>query len=202
MVCIGASIIAGQGVKPAECYVGLLKAKAEKLNLNLEVIRQGRSGWSTGAYVHNAEKVVEAMPADATIVTILLGTNDTREDGSLEELRQRAADNLGKLIGLYQAKAPHAVFIVIGPTQCFSEILTPWLRHAHYGEQTPARLKAVSSGFESVAKERGLMFIDLSGVPASAEHSIDGIHPTAAGHQEMFDAIWSRLSAPAPAARN
>ena len=86
MVCIGASITAGQGVKPSECYVGLLKARAEKLNLNLEVIGQGRSGWSTGAYVHNAEKVVEAMPADATIVTILLGTNDTREDGSLEEL--------------------------------------------------------------------------------------------------------------------
>ena len=94
------------------------------------------------------------------------------------------------------------MFIVIGPTQCFPELLTPWLLKAHYGKQTPARLKAVSSGFESMARERGLMFIDLSGVPASAEHSIDGIHPTAAGHKEMFDAIWSRLSAAVPMARN
>jgi len=198
LVCIGASITVGEGVKPADCYVGLLKAKAKAENLNLEIIGQGRSGWSTGAYVHNEAKVVEAMPADATIVTILLGTNDCREEGSPEEVGERAAQNLGKLIDMYAAKAPHAQFIVISPTKCYPERLTKRLLDAHYGSSTPEKLKAITKGFEALAKGRGLRFIDLSAVPSSADNSIDGIHVKAAGHQQIFDAIWNCLSAAAP----
>jgi lysophospholipase L1-like esterase len=198
LICIGASITNGEGVKPAECYVGLLKAKAKAENLHLEVIGQGRSGWSTGAYVHNGAKVVEAMPMDATIVTILLGTNDSREDGSPEEIGERAAENLAKLIDLYQEKAPHAQFIVVGPTKCYPEILTKRLLAAHYGKKTPANLHAISKGFAAVARERGLRFIDLSEVPSSANDSIDGIHVKAAGHLQIFEAIWGCLSAAEP----
>ena len=93
MVCIGALITAGEGVKPAECYVGLLRAKAKAEHLDLQVIGQGRSGWSTGAYVQNKELIVKAMPADTTIVTILLGTNDSREAGLPEELGQRRGES-------------------------------------------------------------------------------------------------------------
>jgi hypothetical protein len=47
VVCIGASITFGEGVAPAECYVGLLKAKVEAEKLPLQVSGQGRPGWST-----------------------------------------------------------------------------------------------------------------------------------------------------------
>ena len=109
-----------------------------------------------------------------------------------------AAENLGKLIDLYQAKAPDAQFVVIGPTQSFPELLTKRLLAAHYGKDTPANLRAVCAGFQSVATRRGFKFIDLSKVPSSAGNSIDGIHPNAAGHEELFEAIWSSLSAAGP----
>jgi acyl-CoA thioesterase I len=197
-ICVGDSITAGEGVTPAQCYVGLLKARAKAEHLNLNVIGQGRSGWSTGSYLGNKDAIVNAMPADATIVSILLGTNDSHEDGSPEEVARRAVANLGTLIDLYQAKAPNAQIIVIAPTNAFPEILTKRLLNAHYGTKTPVNLKAIRDQFEALAKQRGLTFIDLSDMPSSPEKSIDGIHPKAAGHQEMFDAIWASVSGAQP----
>jgi acyl-CoA thioesterase I len=199
MVCIGDSITFGEGVTSAQSYVGLLKAKIKADNLDLHVIGQGRSGWSTGSYIQNIKTVVEAMPADATLVTILLGTNDAHENGSPQEVGQRAARNLGTLIDAYQAKAPNAHFIVITPTKSFPEILTKRLRDARYGAKTPVNLEEIDKELSAVARARGLLFIDLSQVPSSAKFSIDGIHPNAMGHQEIFDEIWRRLSTAASA---
>lgn len=195
LICVGDSITAGEGVKAEECYVGRLKARAKSENLDLEVIGQGRSGWSTGSYIQNKEEIVKAMPADAAIVTILLGTNDSHEDGTPKEIGKRAAENLGKLIDLYHEKAPAAQFVVISPTKTFPEILTKRLLDAHYGKKTPVNLKAIRNEFETIAKQRGLKFLDLSEAPSSASNSIDGIHPNAAGHQQIFDAVWKCLSA-------
>jgi lysophospholipase L1-like esterase len=193
MICVGDSITFGEGVKLDECYVGLLAAKAKGDKLPLEVSGQGRSGWSTGAYLQNQAKIVQAMPADAAIITIMLGTNDAHEDGSPEEVGKRAAENLGKLIDLYQAKSPQARIVVIAPTKTFPEILTPRLLNAHYGKKTPVNLKEIRDRFEALASQRGLKFIDLSEVPSGPEGSIDGIHPNAAGHRQMFEAMWKAL---------
>jgi acyl-CoA thioesterase I len=197
MVCVGDSITFGEGVAPAQSYVGLLAAKAKAENLDLQVIGQGRSGWSTGSYIQNAKEIAEAMPADATIVTILLGTNDAHEEGSPQEVGERAARNLGKLIEIYHARAPGAQFVVMTPTRALPEILTKRLRDAHYGEKTPVNLKQIDEGLEAVARARGLLFIDLSDVPSSSKNSIDGIHPNAAGHKEIFEAVWRSVSAAA-----
>lgn len=194
MVCIGASITAGEGVKPDESYVGLLKAKAAAEHLKLEIVGQGRSGWSTGAYVANKQKMLDAMPADATIVSILLGTNDSRDKGTPAEVGKKAGENLAKLIDIYREKVPGAQFVIAAPTKQYTEILTRRLLDAHYGTTSAANLVEISAAFKAVAKERGYLFVDLTQVPSSRDKSIDGVHPNAAGHKELFEAYWKALT--------
>ena len=204
MVCVGASITAGEGVKPTENYVALLAARAAAEHVELEVVGQGRSGWSTGAYVYdkNRAKIAEAMPADATVITILLGTNDSRETGSPEQVAKVAGENLAKLIDLYHGRAPDAAIVVVAPTKMYPKILSKRLLAAHYGEEAAANLKQITQAFAAVARQRGLPFIDLSDVPSSPANSIDGVHPNAAGHREIADALWAGLThATGPATR-
>jgi lysophospholipase L1-like esterase len=195
MVCIGASITAGEGVKPDESYVGLLKAKVATEHLKLEIVGQGRGGWSTGAYVANKQKMQDAMPADATIVSILLGTNDSRDTGTPAEVGKKAGENLAKLIDIYREKVPNAQFVIVSPTRQYTELLTKRLLDAHYGAASAANLVEISAAFKAVAKERGFLFIDLTEVPSSKDKSIDGVHPNAAGHEELFEAYWKALTA-------
>ena len=201
LVCVGASITAGEGAPtPAESYVGRLRERAKDAGLALTVVNQGRSGWSTVDYLKHADAVVAKMPADATFVTFQLGTNDTRSKDPTNVMADRAATDLEKLVYLYRAKAPRAAFVVMAPTRFDPTRMAARLGPAGYGERTPERLAAVSRAYAALASRLGLRFVDLSDVP-TAGHSVDGLHPDAAGHAQVAGAIWAALCTPAPAAR-
>jgi len=132
------------------------------------------------------------MPADATVVTILLGTNDTRfgEDG--DEIAKRAVTNLRQLIALYHAKAPDARFVIMASPAIYPDMLPENLRNANYNERSPAKVAALRDAYKAMAAEDHLQFIDLSELP-SRTNSIEGVHPNAAGQQQLADKIWTEL---------
>ena len=198
MVCIGASITAGADVQPQECYVQLLRARVQAAHLNLEVIQQGRSGWSTGAYVANGTKMQAAIPPDTTIISILLGTNDSRDKGTPEQVGHRAGVNLEKLIDLYQQRVPKVQFVIALPTAQYPQKLIKRLRDANYGDASAANIKQIQAAFRAVAVKRHLLIVDLSGLPSTPEKSLEGIHPTPEGHVEICDAFWKAMN-PLPA---
>jgi lysophospholipase L1-like esterase len=198
MVCVGASMTVGVLVKPGEGYVDLLRAKVQQEHLNLQVIGQGRSGWSTGAYVQNKKKIQEAMPADATIISILLGTNDSREEGTPAEVGKRAGENLDKLLDIYHDRAPDAQFIVALPPRQYPKKFIKRLLETHYGESSAANIIEIQAAFKAVARKRGILVIDLSELPSTPDKSIEGIHPNAAGHEEIFEAFWKGLTGKSP----
>ena len=200
LVCVGDSITAGESVTPDQCYVGRLKAKAAAAGVKLDVAADGRSGWTTGDFLAHAKAVVAKVPADATVVTILLGTNDARSADSPEKVADRAADHVTKLIALYHAKAPRATFVLVGPPAVDVARLTPRLRKADYGARTPPALTAIRAAYKAAAERLGARFVDLSAVP-SAGHTVDGVHPDPAGHAEIADAVWAALSTPSPTSR-
>jgi lysophospholipase L1-like esterase len=166
LVCVGDSITYGESVTSAQSYVGLLQAKVAAEHLPLKVIRQGRSGWSTADYLAHRDEILDAMPADATIVTILLGTNDSRAIGSPSQIGRDTAANLAQLIDLYRQKIPTAQFVIMAPTQIFPKVLSRRLRDAHYGDEAAANLKEITAAFKSLAAQQG------PAVHRSFEHSL------------------------------
>ena len=198
LVCVGGSFTAGEGAPtPDQSYVGRLRARAAAEGVDLKVVNEGRSGWSTGAFVANTAGVVAKMPADATWVTILLGTNDARSTDPADAIGRQAAANLERLIAAYHAKAPRAQFVIVTPTSVDVGKLTPRLLKAGYGSRTPANLRQVTEASRVLAGRLGLRLIDLTAFP-SAGHTVDGVHPDAVGHAEVAAAIWSGLSTPPP----
>ncbi len=201
LVCVGDSITAGE---PHErigrhmSYVDQIRTMATAAQLKLEIINQGRSGWSTQQYLDEAKSIVKAMPADATVITIMLGTNDTRFGENPTEIADRCVTNLRKLIALYHDKAPHARFVILPAPAVYPAKLPAELRRANYNEQTPAKNEAIRNAYIAMAKTDGLQFIDVSSLPKAA-HSLEGVHPTAEGQKDLADAIWKGLTEAAAA---
>jgi lysophospholipase L1-like esterase len=198
LVCVGDSITEGQPkdqIGEGKDYVSLLREKAGAAHLDLKVINQGRSGWTTQQYLDNAESILQGMPADATFVSILLGTNDTRFGNDPDELAQKSADSLRKLIALYHAKAPQARFIIMVPPAVHTSKLTPRLLAANYNKESMSKIAAMSVAFAKLASTDHHMFINLSHFPTEKQ-SLDGVHPDAAGHAALADEIWRSLTSP------
>jgi lysophospholipase L1-like esterase len=193
LACVGDSITAGESVTSQQCYVGQLRAKAAAAHVQMDVVADGRSGWTTGAFVANAKAVVAAVPADATVVTILLGTNDAHGAGPPEQIGARAAANVEKLVGLYRVRAPRAAFVLVGPPVVEVARLSPRLLKAGFGPPTVPALAAIRDAYRVMAERLGLRYVDLATVPAPA-HTVDGVHPDAAGHAEIAAAIWAALN--------
>ena len=195
LVCVGDSITEGYlaSNRSELGYVGQLRRLAAESHRTLEVINEGRSGWSTGAFAYNAAKLAESLPADATLITILLGTNDAHEQGTPVKIAADAVRNLDKIIQSYRAKAPRAEFVIITPPESYPSKFTGELLRAHYDEQTPAKLTAIVEAYQAFCKRSGLRLIDVSKLPG-IEHAPDGVHLDDAGHAMLARVIWRELN--------
>ena len=194
LVCVGASITQGfLASKPDLSYVGRLAAMAAAAHDDLQVVNEGRSGWSTGAYAYNSAKLADKLPADTTLITIELGTNDLRDKGSPAKIAQTAAANLERLIKAYQARVPAATVVVITPTAVYPAKFTQHLRDTGYDDSGPAKLVAIDAAYKALARKLGLQLIDLSDLPAAGD-TPEGVHPDDHGHAAIADRVWRELN--------
>lgn len=194
MVCVGASVTAGEHVTPAQCYVALLRARVAAAGVALKVQDDGRSGWSTGAFAYNAKAIADHLPADTSLITILLGTNDARTQSPPTKVAAEAVANMTKLIAAYRAKVPKATFVIIAPPTVDAPRLSQRLIKADYGPWSPNDMAAIRVAYRHLAKRLGARFVDLLDVLAPGQ-TVDGVHPDAAGHVRIADAIWPALAA-------
>ncbi len=206
LVCVGASLTQGSlASKPELCYVSRLAAFAAAAHDDLRVVNEGRSGWSTGAYAYNAKKLAEKLPADTTLITILLGTNDLREKGAPADIAARAAKNLERLIAAYQARVPHARVVIMTLTDVYPDKFIRHLRDTGYDDAGPAKRAAINAAYRMLAGRLGLQLIDLSGV-MTPQDTPEGVHANDRGHEKIADLVWRELNrgdaadAPPPAA--
>ena len=186
VVCIGDSITAGEGVKRRESFVSLLAGATQWTTLN-----QGRSGWSTSTYLARRQAVVAAVPADADMVLILLGTNDLL-GGHTETTVPNVASHIDQLTDLVHQRAPKAEIVLMTPVSVFPSSLSVRLRQAGFDEQAPLFLKRMGDALRGLARRKGYRAVDLYSA-VTADNTLDGVHPNAAGHRQIAEAILGAL---------
>jgi lysophospholipase L1-like esterase len=196
LVCVGASVTEGALASRLDrCYVSDLQKLAVLSNSDLQVVNLGISGFSTGAYAYKAEEKALHVPLETTLITIELGTNDTRANKPADAIAAEAAANLERLIKAYQARVPRARIVLITPTMQYPQKFTASLRSAGYDEGGPEKLKAIDAAYAGLAKRLGLQLIDISAIPTE-EDTTEGVHPTDLGHAKMALLIWQQLGGP------
>ena len=190
IVCLGDSITEGEGVERSKTFVALLAAG----DPSWRTINQGRSGWSSSEYLARKDEVLPAVPADAGVVLLLLGANDIRVDDHAGDIAARVARQIDRLTDLVHERTPKAEIIVMTPTNIFADRLSTRLRTAGFGDQSSSSSERIGSALKDVARRKGYRIVDLYHV-VSGDETIDGVHPSAAGHRRIADAILEVLRA-------
>lgn len=180
----GDSIVGGEGVGPSESFVQLLAAD----HTDWDVRGLGAPGWSIANYLPRADDLARDLPSETKLVIVLLGTNDCRTSEPDDALVQRTRQQLGEFAQRLGAARPTARIALVAPPSVNAANLSSRLRNAGFGENSAARLKKFGPAFQEVARQRGYAFLDLFPV-VSASNLPDGVHPNAAGHRQIAEAM-------------
>lgn len=172
VLALGDSLTAGHGLRPSQSFAAVLQNALEARGINAQVINAGVSGDTSLGGAARLRHYLK-LPLDAAIVE--LGINDNfrgippgRTKAALEGIIQRLSDK-GIPILLCGMRAP-----------------------ARLGWNLPKKFMAIYPGL--AFKHRTLYYpFFLAGVAGRPElHLADGLHPNAAGVQEMVRRIMPR----------
>jgi acyl-CoA thioesterase-1 len=188
VVFIGDSLTDGDGVPDDSNFVSLLDSRSEHLNAG----NQGRSGWSTTAYLkeEHRDDVLQNIPAGADVLVIQLGANDLRVHGHSEATIEQTVKNMEELINLFQQAVPGAEIVLMAPTGMEPGRLSPRMKEAGFGAQTNQYLGMLSRAYNDLAEKNHYSYLTLSGV-LDEGMTLDGAHPTTAGHKKIAEHIWN-----------
>jgi len=190
VVCVGDSITLGEGVKKEENFVSLLAAGRS----NWATVNQGRSGWSSSTYLARKQAAIFDIPVDADMILVLLGTNDLL-NGHTIDIVVKAASQIDQLTDLIHQRAPKAEIVLMTPVNIFPRDLSERLRRAGFGEQSPRYLKLIGDALRELAKRKSYRTVDLYSA-VTPGNTLDGVHPNAAGHRQIKNAIVEALASP------
>ncbi|WP_291783141.1 arylesterase [Cecembia sp.] len=171
----GNSLSAGYGIDEDDAFPGLVASRIDSLGLNYRVVNGGLSGETTASGLSRLDWFMEEEPA---IFVLELGGNDGLRGISLDETKR----NLKAMIQKVRGRFPDAVIILAGMQ------IPP-----NMGQEYTATFEKM---YPLVAEEEDVHLIPflLEGVAGDPELNLpDGIHPTEAGHQIVFQTIWPHL---------
>lgn len=180
--CVGDSITQGVFVSEAQRWTNVLQAD---LGDRYDVENYGVSG-RTLIKKGDAPYWTEPAFGQATallpnIVIIMLGTNDSKPQ-NLPSHPGEFAPDLRALVSQFTALSSHPKVWLVLPPPVFANGLA--------GISEGVLASAVRPVVRQVAREEGCGLIDLAPVLAShPEDSLDHVHPNAAGHKLIGDAV-------------
>lgn len=171
----GNSLTAGYGIDPEDAFAGLVQKRLDSLGKAYKVINGGLSGETTAGGLSRLDWFLEEEPF---LFILELGGNDGLRGIQLSETKS----NLLSIIDKVKSKYPNTKIILAGMQ------IPP-----NMGQEYTDEFKAI---YPAVAKEKEVTLIPflLEGVAGNPELNLpDGIHPTEAGHQIVFETIWPYL---------
>jgi lysophospholipase L1-like esterase len=187
-VFLGDSVTAGEGVGSSAAYPALLQER----HGTLQVITQGRPGWSAKSFLKRQTEVWAQLPMDADLFFIQLGANDLRETGHKPESPANAARQIGALVELLKRHSPDAEIVVLSPPDAFPERFSAQVQRVGFSLETAEQLKALDQELARVARQEKVRFVSLAGIFTAAD-TLDGFHPNHQGHQKIAAEIWKQL---------
>jgi len=173
IVALGDSLTAGLGLTPDEAYPALLQQRLDREGLRYEVVNAGVSGETSAG---GLRRVDWALEGDVKVLIVALGGNDALRGLPVEQLR----DNLSEIIARAQRRGIAVILAGMEAPPNFGAAYTAAFRQT----------------YRDVAKDHDVVLLPflLDGVAGLAHmNQTDGIHPTAAGAQQVADNIWSAL---------
>ncbi|MCH7410865.1 arylesterase [Belliella sp. DSM 111904] len=168
----GNSLSAGYGIEAEESFPGLVASRIDALKLPYKVINGGLSGETTASGLSRLDWFLEDEPY---IFVLELGGNDGLRGINLSETKR----NLKSIIEMVRSRYPDTKIILAG-------MQIPPNMGKEYSEE-------FRQMYPQVAEEEKVTLIPflLEGVAGDPDLNLpDGIHPTAEGHQIVFQNIW------------
>lgn len=171
----GDSITSGYGLDPQEAYPALLQNRIDDLGWPFEAVNAGLSGETTAGGLRRIDWMLRE-PVDVFVLE--LGGNDGLRGVPVGATRQNLLDIIGKV----REKYPDAAIVVAGMR------MPPNL-----GQAFADRFASI---FPEVAEETGATLIPFIGKDVIGRRllvQLDGVHPTAAGHEVLAETVWEYL---------
>lgn len=182
LVCMGDSLTYGYGVPRLQIWTALAGER-----LGLEVVNAGVNGDTTAGMLSRMERdVFSRAPSHVLLMgggndVFAAGTGLTARTGLWAMVHQAMAKGIAPLLGLPPRLVPDEV-----PPQ-WAAVIGDVAGAASALEELNGWLRAAAGGF-------GIRTVDFSGCLDGAPGlRLDGIHPSAAGHRRMAEALCANL---------
>jgi acyl-CoA thioesterase-1 len=172
---LGDSITAGYGLELSQAYPGLIQKKIDAKGWNFKIINAGQSGDTTAGGLARLDWLLNNR---VDVLVLELGGNDGLRGLPIEEIKK----NLQAIIDRTKSRYPEAKIVIAG-------MKVPPNMGGDYGR----RFGAV---FSDLAKKNNAALIPfiLERVGGMRElNLLDGIHPTAKGHEIVAENVWKVL---------
>ena len=175
VVFLGDSLSAGYGLRAEQAFPALIQDRIDAEGLGFRVVNAGVSGDTSAGGLRRIDWLLR-QPIDTLVLE--LGGNDMLRGQDVDRMRQ----NLQAIVEKARAKNPDAAIVIAGMRA------TPNLGR-DYSE-------AYEASFAELARDTDATLIPfmLKGVAADRSlNQVDGIHPTAEGHEIVADTLWAVL---------
>jgi acyl-CoA thioesterase-1 len=192
-VALGDSAGAGFGVPAGAGYVDRVFARLQRLDPAARLRNLARNGATTEAL--RAAQVDAALAARPTVCSLFVGGNDLWRGVTPSQFGRNLeaiADRLDR------ARCP----VVVGTLPNLSHAPAAALAERFLGiarGHIEERIAAYNDRVRRLAVDHSYALVDLFGAARLDDHpeffAPDGFHPSAAGHEAWFSAIWPAFAA-------
>ena len=178
LLFLGDSLTAGDGVDAQRTFTALVERQLH----GFRSINQGRSGWSTEAYVNRWEEVEDDFPSSADVVFVQLGADDLRIDGHSNETISTCINNMQVILSRIRKHFPNAEIVIMSGTKVDLTVMSQQIKEAGFNEQTNTYLSRIAEGYSVIATEYAYNFVDLHRL-IPIRNTWDGVHLNENGHE-------------------
>ena len=189
IVCIGNSIVNGYPLRRSQCFASLWRHTSGH-----EIINKGENGDVTpNVYARFTKDVVSHRPG---AVVILTGTNDLIYQVCTPS---ETMDWLEKMVELSRENSIEAILMTPLPVDARMAGMH-WLPDVDY-DAVNDKLKELRALMLEYGQKNGVRIIDaqeyysqLYTEDNTSDYLLDGLHPTAAGHEALAGFLYGQMS--------